>query len=124
MKITTGMTYTFKLVVKENMTAAAYQDGLPEVFATPEMIAAMELAGYKCVQDYLPEGHTTVGTHVNVSHELAAGVGTEVTVTATIVEIDRRRIDFNVVAESEKGILGRGLHSRFVIDKEAFEAKL
>ena len=50
--------------------------------------------------------------------------GTEVTVTAELIEIDGRRLEFNVKAEDAKGLLGEGRHQRFVIDPERFMAKL
>jgi predicted thioesterase len=40
------------------------------------------------------------------------------------VEVDRRRLVFDVLAEDEKGEIGRGRHERFVIDTAGFMARL
>jgi hypothetical protein len=39
------------------------------VLSTPSMIALMERASIQAVQDYLPEGRTTVGFEVHVKQE-------------------------------------------------------
>lgn len=120
MELKTGMSHTVKMIVDETMTASIYGDDLPKVLSTPDMIAAMETASYQCLLPALPEGKITVGTHVNVSHDLAVPIGTEVTITAVLREIDRRRLTFDVMAASEKGQVGAGTHTRFIVDIDAF----
>ena len=44
--------------------------------------------------------------------------------TAELLEVDGRRLEFSVKAEDEKGLLGEGNHTRFIIDPERFMAKL
>jgi|LSQX01.2.fsa_nt_gb predicted thioesterase len=120
MEMKIGMSNTIKLVVDESNTASIYGNDLPRVFSTPAMIAAMETASYQCILPALPEGKFSVGTHVNVSHDLAVPIGTEVTVTATVIEIDRRRVEFRVVATSAKGQVGAGTHKRFIVNTDSF----
>ena len=120
MELKIGMGHTIKLVADEAMTAAFYGGNLPKVFSTPDMIAAMETACYKCVLPALPEGKLSVGTHVNVSHDLAVPIGTEVTINATLTEIDRRRLTFNVVASAPQGQVGAGTHTRFIVNVDSF----
>jgi len=120
MELKIGMTNTIKLIVDESMTASIYGNDLPKVFSTPDMIAAMETASYRCILPALPEGKFSVGTHVNVSHDLAVLVGTEVTVTATVIGIDRRRVEFQVVASSPQGQVGAGTHTRFIVNIDSF----
>lgn len=120
MELKVGMINTIKLIVDESMTASIYGNDLPKVFSTPDMIAAMETASYRCILPALPAGKFSVGTHVNVSHDLAVPVGTEVTVTATVTEIDRRRVEFRVVAMSPQGQVGAGTHTRFIVNIDSF----
>ncbi|MBR0294087.1 MAG: 50S ribosomal protein L9, partial [Acidaminococcaceae bacterium] len=42
----------------------------------------------------------------------------------TGLEVDRRKICFNVAVYSEKGIVGRGTHERFIIDEKRFGEKI
>ena len=105
-------------------TAARYGSGLVEVFATPAMVALMEKTCLTSVLPYLPEGWGTVGVKVDIVHTRATPVGQRVTCESTLVEVDRRRLVFEVVAHDERGEIGRGRHERFVIDTKKFMEKL
>lgn len=116
-----GDKYILTRLVSENETAVFLGSGGLEVYATPAMICHMELAAYSLAAE---EGHQTVGTKVDISHLRACKAGTEVTITAELVEVDGRRLEYIVKAEDEKGLLGEGKHQRFIIDPERFMAKL
>jgi predicted thioesterase len=105
-------------------TAAKYGSGLVEVFATPAMVALMEKTCLTSVLPYLPEGYGTVGVKVDIVHSKATPIGMQVTCESTLLEIDRRRLVFELVASDEKGEIGRGRHERFVIDTRKFMEKL
>ena len=119
--MTTGEKYTVICTVSDNETAKFLGSGALDVYATPALICHMELAAFKLAEQF---GHQTVGTKVDISHLRACKVGTEVTVTAELTEVDGRRLEYNVRAEDEKGLLGEGRHQRFIIDPERFMAKL
>lgn len=121
--IQTGLTCKKKITVTPEMTAAAMGSGALEVLATPSMIALMEGTAQEAVQNLLEDGQGTVGTRIDVRHLAATPVGMEVTCTAEVTEVDRRRIDFTVKAKDEKEVIGEGIHERFVIDNEKFFAK-
>lgn len=121
--IQTGLTCKKKITVTPEMTAAAMGSGALEVLATPSMIALMEGAAQEAVQNLLEDGQGTVGTRIDVRHLAATPVGMEVTCTAEVTEVDRRRIVFTVKAKDEKEVIGEGIHERFVIDNEKFFAK-
>jgi predicted thioesterase len=90
------------------------------VLSTPKMIELMEWAATESVQSRLGEERTSVGTHVNVSHESAARDGEVVTVSAELVEVDRRLLTFAVSAKVGDRVIGQGTHQRFVIDRDRF----
>ena len=113
-----------KLIVEQKDTAARYGSGLVEVYATPAMVALMEKTCLQSVLPFLPEGHGTVGVKINISHSKATPVGMQVTCESELVEVDRRRLVFEVVARDEVAEIGRGTHERFVIDTKKFMAKL
>ncbi|MGO5478713.1 thioesterase family protein [Anaerovoracaceae bacterium HCP3S3_H6] len=121
--IQTGLTCKKKITVTPEMTAAAMGSGALEVLATPSMIALMEGTAQEAVQNLLEDGQGTVGTRIDVRHLAATPVGMEVTCTAEVTEVDRRRIVFTVRAKDEKEVIGEGIHERFVIDNEKFFAK-
>ena len=116
-----GDIFAITLSVSNNETAKFLGSGGLDVYATPAMICHMELAAYSLAEK---DGLQTVGTKVDISHLRACLAGTEVTVTAELVEMDGRRLEFIVKAEDARGVLGEGRHQRYVIDPERFMAKL
>lgn len=91
------------------------------VLSTPEMIRLMEEASTAAVQDLLdPADKTSVGVHVDVSHESAAREDEEVTVEAELVAVDGPRLTFRVVARCGDRVIGRGTHRRYVVDRSRF----
>ncbi len=123
-QIPSGVQGKEELVVTQQDTAARYGSGLVEVYATPAMIALMEKTCLNSVLGYLPEGYGTVGVKVDIVHSKATPVGMKVTCESTLLEVDRRRLVFELVARDEQGEIGRGRHERFVIDTKKFMEKL
>lgn len=110
-------------VVCEANTAMAAGSGLAPVFATPKMVALMEEACFRSVSPFLADGQGTVGTKLNISHDAATPIGMKVWVESVVTEVDRRRLVFTVTAYDECGIIGKGIHERFIIDNDKFIAK-
>ena len=110
-------------VVHEN-TAAYVGAGGVEVFATPMMIGLMENAAWRAVIDHLEPGYVTVGTVVNVRHLAATPLGQQVRATAKLIEIDGRRLVFDVEAYDEQRKIGEGRHERFIVNLERFLKQL
>ncbi len=119
-----GLKYESVATVGDGNTAAAMGSGDMPVFATPAMAALMENAAMKAVEGALPEGAATVGTAISISHVKASPVGARITASAELVEVDGRRLVFAVRAWDERGTIGEGSHTRFVVDRERFMGKL
>ena len=115
-----GLTYTSKTVVDESNTAIALGSGDMPVFATPAMMALMENAAMLAVKEHLPEGSTTVGGHIESSHVKPSPIGAEVEATATLDNVDGRKLYFSVVARQGDNIIGEGKHLRFIVDRKRF----
>ncbi len=122
--IKTGIKSSLEVTVTNELTAAVYGSGLVEVYATPAMIALMERTCQLSVQEQLPEGHLTVGILVNVRHLKATPVGMKVVCNSELIEIDGKRLVFRVVANDEEGMIGEGIHERFIVDQAKFMSKL
>jgi predicted thioesterase len=123
-KITIGATATVSTVVNEHNTAKSVGSGSLEVFATPLMAALMEQAACACLTGCLAEGQTSVGTRISVAHTAATPLGVAITATATIEAVSGRRIDFVVTASDTAGEIGRGAHTRVIVDSGRFMDKL
>ena len=118
-----GKTATVKIIVDNTNTAKTVGSGNLEVFSTPMMIALMEKAACEVLADSLESGHTSVGTQVNITHTAASSVGMEITATATIESISGREIKFAVIAHDKAGEIGKGTHTRFIVDEVRFMGK-
>lgn len=119
-----GLSYTSKVKVSLENCASAVGSGGLDVFATPSMVALMENAAMNAVAPYLPEGSTTVGSEISTTHIKPSAPGSEISATATLVEVEGRKLQFNVEACDDAGIIGKGTHVRFIVDVERFMAKL
>ena len=118
-----GMNGTASVTVNEDNTAKKVGSGLLPVFSTPSMIALLEMAACNCVTDYLDEGSSSVGTLINVKHLAATPIGMTVTATATLTEIDGRRLVFDISVSDETSLIGSGTHERFIVFSEKFLEK-
>lgn len=86
-----------------------------KVLSTPDMIRLIEQTCLLGVQEHLDEGHTTVGTHVCVSHQASVASGEEVSVSFTLTERDRRRLTFETEVRSGDTVVSTGTHQRFIV---------
>lgn len=119
-----GLKYESTVVVSQSNTAATLGSGDMDVFATPAMVALMENAAMLAVAAHLPEGSASVGTQMNTSHIKASPLGATITASAELTEVEGRKLTFAVKAWDEKGTIGEGVHTRFVVDRERFLSKL
>ncbi len=109
-------------VTAEN-TAAALGSGMLEVFATPAMVALIEATASESVASQLPEGQSTVGTHLGIAHSAPSPIGAEIVCETELIEVDRRRLVFKVQVSDGCGEIGSGTHERFVVDDARFMSK-
>ena len=120
----TGYSYTSTTVVNNNNTAKTFGSGDMDVFATPAMVALMENAAMNAVAPHLEEGQTTVGTQISTSHIKASALGATITATAVLTAVDGRSLTFEITARDGENIIGEGIHTRFIVDRERFLSKL
>jgi fluoroacetyl-CoA thioesterase len=97
---------------------------LPQVFATPMMVRAMENAALNAIREYLDPGESAVGTTVNIRHLAATPVGHQVIAEAEVTEIDGRRVTFKVSARDDTEEIGIGTHERMVVDMARLTKRL
>ena len=119
-----GLSYTSTLIVEKEHTASHYGSGLLDVFATPAMVALMENAAMMAVEPYLPEGGGTVGAKVSVQHIKATPLEMKVSAKAELTKVEGRKLEFTLNAWDEKGEIGSGTHTRYMIDVKRFIEKV
>ena len=119
-----GLNHTSELTVTDDVTAITIGSGDMPVLATPMMMALMENAAMLAVKDFLPEGLTTVGGHIESSHLKPSKTGDVVKAVAEVTKVDGKKIEFKVAAYSGETLIGEGTHQRFIVDRETFMSRL
>ncbi|NKB77236.1 MAG: thioesterase [Gammaproteobacteria bacterium] len=126
-----GIKHQHTFVLNEQkMVPALYPESpefqqMPVVFATGFMVGFLEWA---CLDAVIPHldwpREQTVGTHVNVSHVAATPSGFTVVAKVELVEVEGRRLLFNVEGYDDVELISSGTHERFVIDRVRFDDSL
>jgi fluoroacetyl-CoA thioesterase len=120
----TGLTGTAEIVVGTRDTAPHVGSGKIGVLATPIMVNLMEAAALAAVERFMPPGHQTVGTHLDVKHFAATPVGLRVLAHAELVKIEGRTLTLRIRAEDEREAIGEGMHERLIINVERFDQRM
>ena len=126
-----GIKYEHKFIVPKSKTVPALYPESQEFLAMPEVFATGFLVGlleWSCILAIKPcldwPNEQTVGTHINVSHEAATPAGLEVTVKVELIAIEGRKLTFNVEAHDGIDLISRGIHERYVINKQKFDERV
>ncbi len=109
-------------------TLTRHHPELPPVYSTPEMIRLMETACFFALQPYAEGDEITVGTHIDVAHTAAVGVGAKVNAEAVLESFDGRFYTLRVrawteTAEGEQEI-GHGKIGRAFVSAGKFLGKV
>ncbi len=125
-----GLAHTFSFRVDESKTVPALYPESDEFQAMPNVFATGFLVGFiewTCIQALNPHlewpDEQTVGTHISISHLAATPPGLSVTATVRLVEVEGRRLVFEVEARDEIDLIARGRHERFIVSKDKFDRK-
>jgi len=111
-------------VVEFKHTLTAVHPKLPPVYSTPCMIQLMEEACYWALQPYAEDGEITVGTHINVAHRAATGIGAKVKAEAVMESFDGRFYTMRVRAWDETQEIGSGTVNRAFVNIRKFIGKV
>lgn len=120
MEITVGMKGEASTLVEKEDTAAEVGSGSLLVYATPCMVAMMEGAACEAIEACIPDGSTSVGMELNISHLAATPVGMEVRAEAEVIAVEGKIITFAVTAYDEAGKIGEGTHKRCIVNTQRF----
>ena len=105
-------------------TLTAHHEELPPVYSTPDMIRLMETAAFHALHPFCEDGELTVGTHINIEHRAASGIGAEMVAEAIVESFDGRFYTLRVSVRDEEREVGRGTVGRAIINVNQFMEKL
>ncbi len=94
------------------------------IYATPELVRDIELTCLDFLTPYLDPAEGSVGTALQIQHSGATLLGMTVHISASVAQIDRRSVTFDIVATDGVEEICRGSHSRFVVEVEKLRLKV
>jgi predicted thioesterase len=119
-----GRRATVHARVDAALTADRYGNTGLEVLATPALVALFEQAAMRCLDGLMDPAEMSVGSRVEIVHAAPTALGREVAATARLAAVNGRELVFEVEATDDRGPIGQGTHSRFVVNAERFRARL
>ena len=126
-----GLTFQFRYKVPKDKTVPCLLPEspefqlMPEVLATGFMVGLIEWACIQAVNSHIDwPKEQTVGIGINVTHSAATPPGLTVTVKVRLERVDGRKLIFSISADDGIDKISEGIHERFVIDVEKFDAKV
>ena len=115
-----GATADITFVVDGRTTAVALGSGDLLVLGTPKVVALCEEAAVAAIVGSIDAGATTVGTSISLDHLAPTALGGSVVASATLVAVDRRRLEFTVSVSEGDRTVACGTHTRFIVDRQRF----
>ena len=126
-----GLTSQFKFKIPPTKTVPyLYPESemfqqMPQVLATGFMVGLMEWACLEAIKPHLDwPREQSLGIRVNFSHLAATPPGFTVTVDVRLDKVEGRKLTFSLSAHDGVDKIAEGMHERFVIDAEKFNAKV
>lgn len=119
-----GLEGTAETLVTPELTAPVMGSGTVEVYASPAVVALMEAAAVACAERYLAAGETSLGIRFELNHTAATPPGMKVSAKATLIEVDGRKLTFTIEAHDAKERIANARHTRIIVDRTRFDAKL
>ena len=86
------------------------------VYATPMMVSDVEYACRDFLLEHLDAGEDSVGTQVVIDHLGATPLGLAVRISISVQNVDRRKVTFAFSVRDPLEEVGRGTHTRFIVD--------
>ena len=122
--LTVGKRLIKEYCVDSFMSASQVGSGSLEVLSTPYLLAFMENCCMNLVIDELEEGNTTVGIKADLSHLAPSKINSLISVEATLVNIEKRILTFEVEAFDQDVLVSKMMHQRCIVNVDKFMSKL
>ena len=119
-----GLSHEMERETTEDMSAQKVYPHVPNVYATRAMVGHFEEVCADMVLPHLGEGEQTVGIGMRFKHTAATPLGMKVHFKAKLVEVDGRKLTFEVEGFDEVDKIGEATHERFIINAGKFNAKV
>lgn len=119
-----GNTATITAVVTPDMYAQFEGQLVHPAYSTVSMVYHMEWAARQIILPYLEDHEEGIGGGVEARHIAPTSAGMEIIATATLKEIRGKAVICDVDVRNEKGIVGTGEVTQYILPKEEIARKL
>ena len=118
----TPTTHTETFTVHAADCISALDPTLPDLLGTYILVQWMEITAATLINTILnTQDHLTVGEHVDIHHTGMARMGDTVTVTATLVEHNKKHAHFTLEAHSNDKPIATAKHQRAIIPRKLID---
>jgi fluoroacetyl-CoA thioesterase len=118
-----GLTHVRKVAIDRERTIA-FMGEEARVYATPRLIADIEMTCRQLILEHADPGEDSVGTEVAIRHLAPSLAGMTAEITVRVTAVEGRRVSFEVAVKDELDDLSRGTHGRFVVEVAKTIARL
>lgn len=108
----------------DNDRVIAFMGDAVRVYSTPSMVSDVEYACLRLIQEHLEPGKSSVGVHVSMEHLGATPLGASVDVVVTVRAVEGRKVSLDAEVRDALEVVGRGSHTRFVVDVGRHEERV
>ncbi|WP_391123361.1 thioesterase family protein [Psychrobacillus sp. L3] len=119
-----GREETIEIIVTEDMFASFEGEVVHPVYSTVAMTYHMEWVSRKIILPFLEDDEEGMGVSVKLNHLAPSTLGSTVTLTATLVELDDNVVITKVTASSNLGVIGKGEVKQVILPKDMIAEKL
>lgn len=119
-----GTTGEQRFTVAQEHTITFATDGMPAVLSTPNLIGILERVARETIAPSLEPDERSVGVEIELRHLAPTPVGAQVAVTARVIGVTGRFVDFQIEARDAEELIARGVHKRAVIRTSAFTKRV
>jgi predicted thioesterase len=118
-----GVSYTHRVTVDRERTIS-FMGEEGRVYGTPFMVLDMEHTCRDLIMQHADAGEDSVGIEIATTHIAATPLGWNVEITAKVVAVEGRKVTFELTAKDELEPIGKGTHSRVVVDVAKTQERL
>ena len=115
-----GTAGELQFVVEQKHLIDFATDGMPAVLSTPNLIGLLERTARKALEPFLDADERSVGIEIELRHLAPTPLGAQVTCITRVIQVDGKKVNFQIEAKEGNQLIARGVHRRAVVRMQSF----
>jgi len=120
-KIVSGLSTIYEKETSklDAMAPTSMGSGIMEVLvSTPAVLQMIIDAASRLLDPLLPSGYTTVGKHIELSHESPTMVGEKITLVITVTKVWGESVLLEITGHDSTGVICKATYERSIVEQE------